>query len=103
MGRRQVHVARVKLLIWIIEAERSGLRHLVRLAGTIHKHMNGILEYIRTGLNNGRAEGLNGKTRTITRRAYGFHNARSLIAMIFLCCGGVQVSPAHSYPKSLHE
>ncbi|MCA2980132.1 MAG: transposase, partial [Myxococcaceae bacterium] len=38
-------------------------------------------------------EGLNKKTRLITRRAYGFHSAQALIAMIFLCCGGIMLSP----------
>jgi len=33
----------------------------------------GILGHIATGLSNGPVEGLNGKIRTITRRAYGFH------------------------------
>ncbi|MDX2011445.1 MAG: transposase, partial [Myxococcaceae bacterium] len=53
----------------------------------------GILAYIRTGLSNGPTEGLNNKTRLITRRAYGFHSAQALIAMIFLCGGGIMLSP----------
>src|ERR1039457_788614 len=36
---------------------------------------------VATGLNNGRTEGLNGKIRVITRRAYGFHNAQALIGL----------------------
>lgn len=55
-----------------------------------------------TRLTNGPTEGLNGKVRTITRRAYGFHSAWALIAMIFLCCGGVHVTPAHSAPEGFH-
>ncbi|MCP3916478.1 MAG: transposase [bacterium] len=52
--------------------------------------------------NNGRVEGLNGKARTITRRSYGFHSASALIAMLFLCCGGVSVGPAHACPQITH-
>ncbi|MHB8879788.1 MAG: transposase, partial [Myxococcaceae bacterium] len=32
---------------------------------------DGILAYVATGLSNGLTEGLNNKTRLITRRAYG--------------------------------
>ncbi len=99
---RQINVARRRLVSWIAEARRSGLHHFKRIAGTIEKYINGILEYIRTRLSNGRTEGLNGKIRTITRRAFGFHSAGALIAMIFLCCGGVHVTPAFSAPLGFH-
>jgi len=74
----------------------------VKLAKMIGKHRDGILEYVRERLNNGRVEGLNGKARTITRRSYGFHSASALIAMIFLCCGGIRASPAHVTPLTTH-
>jgi Transposase len=48
---------------------------------------------IATGLSSGPTEGLNGKIRTLTRRAYGFHSARSLIGLIFLCCAGLTLQP----------
>jgi len=48
---------------------------------------------VATGLNNGRTEGLNGKIRVITRRAYGFHSATALISLIFLCCSGLSLNP----------
>jgi len=99
---RQINVARGRLLCWIKEAMDSGLEHFARVGRTISEHMDGILEYIRSRLNNGRTEGLNGKVRTITRRAFGFHSARALIAMIFLCCGGVHVTPAFSAPPAFH-
>jgi transposase len=99
---RQINVARQRLQEWIAEARSSKLRHFVRVAGTIDKHLDGILEYIRSRLTNGPTEGLNGKTRTITRRAFGFHSASALIAMIFLCCGGVNVTPAFSAPQGFH-
>ena len=99
---RQINVARERLELWIDEARRSRLRHFVRVARTIEKHLDGILEYIRSRLTNGPTEGLNGKVRTITRRAYGFHSAAALISMIFLCCGGVHVTPAFSMPLGFH-
>ncbi len=102
LDRRQTNVARDMLLRWIVDAKASGLEHFARAAGTIERYQDGILEYVRTGFCNGRTEGLNGKIRTITRRAFGFHSASALISMIFLCCGGVRVTPAFSAPTGFH-
>jgi transposase len=99
---RQINVARRRLQQWIADARRSGLRHFARVARTIEKHLDGILEYIRLHLTNGPVEGLNGKARAITRRAFGFHSASALIAMLYLCCGGVHVTPAFSAPEGFH-
>ncbi len=62
--------------------------------------MHGVLAYVSTGLSNGRIEGLNGKIRVITRRAYGFHSAASLIGLIFLCCALPALSPLRVLPNS---
>jgi hypothetical protein len=29
----------------------------------------------------------------IARRAYGFHSPPPLIAMLYLCCGGIKLDP----------
>lgn len=99
LDRRQINVARRKLKEWISWALRSRLEPFKKLARTIRTHADGILEYVRSGLSNGRTEAINGKIRTITRRSYGFHSARSLIAMIFLCCAGIHLVPIFKYPK----
>jgi transposase len=95
-------IAGWKLDEWEAWASRSRLEPFVKLAKTVRKHRDGIIEYVRDRLNNGRTEGLNGKARTITRRSYGFHAADSLIAMIFLCCGGIHAYPAHIHPFWTH-
>jgi transposase len=97
-----IEIAEAKLDEWLAWASRSQLEPFVKLARTVRKYRDGILEYVRDRLNNGRVEGLNGKARTITRRSYGFHSAASLIAMLFLCCGGVRAYPAHIYPFWTH-
>jgi transposase len=97
-----IEIAEVKLDEWLAWASRSQLQPFVKLARTVRSHRDGILEYVRDRLNNGRVEGINGKARTITRRSYGFHSAASLIAMLFLCCGGIHACPAHIYPFWTH-
>jgi transposase len=78
---------------WIGWAKRSQLKPFVKLAATIKRFKDGILAYVATGLSNGLTEGLNNKTRLITRRAYGFHSALALASMIHLCCGGITLDP----------
>jgi len=97
-ARRQVNVAREKFIKWCRWAARSRLAPFKKLAGTIRRHLDGILAFIATGLSNGPIEGLNGKIRTITRRAYGFHSASSLISFIFLCCTGLTLHPVFKSP-----
>jgi transposase len=95
-------LAQSKLAEWIRWARRSRLDPFKRVAATIRDHAAGILAYVRLGLSNGRTEGFNGKARTITRRAYGFHSAHGLIALLKLCCGGIHLQPVHHWPGSTH-
>jgi transposase len=98
LGRRQVQVVRDKLLEWISWATRSRLSQFKKVAATIKKYFEGVVAIVATGLNNGRTEGLNGKIRVITRRAYGFHSASALISFIFLCCSGLVLHPVFKSP-----
>jgi transposase len=54
-----------------------------------------VLAAVELGLSNGRLEALNSKVRLISHRAYGFHSANALIAMIYLCCGGIHIALPH--------
>lgn len=76
-------------------AQRSRLASFVKLQRTIRKHRDGILAALELGINNGRSEGLNRKVRSITSRAYGFHSADALAAMIMLCCGPIELQLPH--------
>jgi len=98
LGRRQVGVVRKKLTEWISWANRSRLAPFKRVAATIRRYFEGIVAIVATGLNNARTEGLNGKIRTITRRAYGLHSAGALISLIFLCCSGILLHPVFKSP-----
>jgi transposase len=77
---------------WLAWASRSRLRPFVRLARTLREHRDGILAAIRLGLSNGRLEGLNSKIRLISHRSFGFHSADALIALVYLCCTGIDIT-----------
>ena len=95
-------LARHKLDEWVRWARRSRLEPFKRVAATVSEHADGILAYVRSGLSNGRTEGLNGKARTLTRRSYGFHSAHGLIGLLMLCCSGIHLEPVHHWPGSTH-
>jgi len=81
------------LAAWLAWASRSKLKPFVKLARTIRRHREGILAAIRLGLSNGRLEGLNSRVRLISHRSFGFHSAAPLVALVYLCCGGLAVMP----------
>jgi transposase len=76
---------------WLAWASRSKLKPFVRLARTIRERRDGVIAAVRLGLSNGRLEGLNSKVRLISHRSFGFHSAGPLIALIYLCCGGIAI------------
>jgi transposase len=84
-----------RLDAWLAWASRSRLKPFIKLARTIRQHKPGVLAAIELGLSNGRLEALNSKVRLISHRAYGFHSANALIAMIYLCCAGIQIALPH--------
>ncbi len=91
---RQPKRARRALDRWLAWASRCRLAPIVKAARTIKQHKEGILAYIKSRLTNGIVEGFNNRIRMIARRAFGFHSPEPLIAMIYLCCGGIQLKPA---------
>jgi transposase len=89
------HEAPERLEAWLAWASRSRLKPFVKLARTIRKHKAGVLAAIELGLSNGRLEALSSKARLLSHRAYGFRSADALIAMIYLCCAGIQIALPH--------
>lgn len=76
---------------WLAWASRSRLEPFIKLARTIRRYQDGILNAIRLGLDNGRLEGLNNRIRLISHRSYGFHSPAPLTALIYLCCASVYI------------
>ncbi|HEY1778301.1 MAG TPA: ISL3 family transposase [Solirubrobacteraceae bacterium] len=89
------HEAADRLNAWLAWASRSKLTPFVKLARTIRQHKPGVLAAIALGISNGRLEALNSRVRLISHRAHGFHSAHALIAMIYLCCAGIQIDLPH--------
>lgn len=78
---------------WYGWARRSRLEPFRRVAETIKEKWAGVRRFLECGLTNGPVEGWNSKIRMISHRAFGFHSAKALIAMIMLCCSGIVIAP----------
>lgn len=80
---------------FLSRAQRCRIEQFVKLGRTIRAHRHGILEAVRLGLSNARAEALNAKIKLIIRRARGFHSIKALQALIMLGCGPIQLALPH--------
>jgi transposase len=76
---------------WLAWACRSRIPAFVTLSKTVRANRDRILAAVDLGLSNSKLEGLNSKIRLINHRGYGHHSAAAIIAMIYLCCGGITV------------
>jgi transposase len=90
---RTVQHAEREFKDWFSWARRSQLHPFKRLARTMKDHWAGIKRFLERGLTNAPVEGMNSKIRLISHRAFGFHSGEALIAMVMLCCSGIELSP----------
>jgi transposase len=77
---------------WLAWACRSRIPAFVALSKTVRDNAARILAAVELGLSNSKLEGLNSKIRLINHRGYGHHSAAALIAMIYLCAGGITIA-----------
>lgn len=76
------------LELWLQWAWDSGIEAFERLGDTIGNHIDAILITLEHHLSNALVEAVNTRIRLLTRRAFGFHSSRPLIALAMLSFGG---------------
>jgi transposase len=84
--------ARAYLREWIRRAGASGIGPIAALALKLSKLRELIIAGIEERLTNSRLEGTNTRIRVIQRRGYGMPRPDSIITMIYLCCGGLEIA-----------
>jgi transposase len=77
---------------WCTSALRSKIRAYENLVRRIRKHFDALIAAVQLGLSNSRLEGINSKIRVIQRRGYGHPTPESLVAMVYLCLSGIDIS-----------
>lgn len=79
---------------WYFWATHSRLPPMIEAARTLHRHLDGILNYCRHGITNATAEGVNSKVQKIITQARGFRNENNFRTAILFHCGGLNLYPA---------
>jgi len=75
---------------WYFWATHSRLSPVIEQAKTIKRHWNGILNYIKTKINNGILEGINSVIQSAKGSARGFRTTKNLILTIYLRLGNLK-------------
>ena len=78
---------------WISWAYRSKMHDIIKLGKTIKRHMDGIIEAIKSGINSDVVEELNNKIRTAFKRSYGFKTKEYRDTIIYMVAGGLRLPP----------
>ena len=84
---RDSHWASYFLDKWYWWASHSRLSPITKLAKTIKRHKEGILNYVRTRSTNGILEGLNSLFKAAAAKARGFRTVRNAITAYYLVAG----------------
>lgn len=80
---------------WLRQAMWSKLEPIKRVARMIRAHFDGVVAWVTWGISNGRLEGTNNKIRLLSHRSFGLHSAESLVSLVYLCCGGLELQRIH--------
>ncbi len=88
-----VFIAESYLRKWISWASWSRMPDIIKLGKTMKRHLDGIMEAIRSGINSAVVEGLNNKIRTAFKRSYGFKAREYRDKIIYLAAGGLELPP----------
>lgn len=80
--------AQKALNVWLKTARSTGEPLLIKLANTIEKHQEGILNWYKYRINSGRIEGINNKIKTMTKQAYGYRDIDFLKLLIMAILHG---------------
>lgn len=59
---------------WVIDMFATGLEPLIKVAWTLNRYLDGMLNYFKHRITNAAAEGINNKIKTMKRQAYGFRD-----------------------------
>ncbi len=73
-----------KLRNVIMTAANSGVRKVMDYANTLDRHFDGIVEWHRTRLSNGLAEGVNSSIQAMKSIARGFSNVDNMISLLYV-------------------
>jgi transposase len=91
--QEEVEEAAEFFLSWREEVEHSQLKPLKKVAKTLHKNIQGLLNYVKWKVTNGYAEAVNGLIQEIKTIARGFRRFENFRIAILFFLGGLELKP----------
>lgn len=88
---------RATLLNWITCVNRSKVNEIKSVAKMIKGHLQGIVSWARTRINNGFLEALNGLFQAAKRKAPGYRKFQTIKTVIFLLAGKLNFSKVNHH------
>lgn len=79
--------AELYLMDWILSVENSKIPQMKKLAKSIKRHWDGILNWFSNKISNGKVEALNCGIQNLKRRAKGFRTLDNFKALVYLVMG----------------
>lgn len=90
---RSKEYARAAFAFWYKEVVRLGLRPMVKVAEMLKRHLDGLLAWFDSRIDNGRAEGFNSVIASLLSSARGCRNFDNLRTAILFHCGKLDMMP----------
>ena len=78
---------------WYKEVVRAGIRPMVKVAEMLKKHLDGLLAWFDSRIDNGRTEGYNSLVASLLSAARGYRNFGNLRTAILFHCGKLDMMP----------
>ena len=78
---------------WYNDVINSGLKYMIKVAGTLERHFGGIITYIRHKITNSMAENINSKIQKIKTIAKGFRDFKNYRIAILFYLGKLDMDP----------
>ena len=91
--RLDVTFARSFFARWFDEVVASGLKPMIKVAKMFKRHIEGILKWYETFIDNAMTEGFNAKIQTVKAGARGFRNFENYRVAILFNCGKLDMLP----------
>lgn len=93
---KDIASAEAFLTHWCDEVKSKKIHHFESFINMLHSHWYGVIQYFKSGLNNGILEGINSKIQLAKKRARGYRNISNYIRMIYLISSGININPLKS-------
>ena len=90
---RDKYWAKANFTFWYEQVKKSGLKHMIKVAETLRKHLYGLLAWFDSRIDNALTEGFNTTIQALKATAKGYRNFENFRIAILFYCGKLDMRP----------